>query len=74
MQTFLCAFVVMGATLAGSAADAPQLMRLAIAVLCSLRRWPYARATKAPAPFGKFRVGGFEAALDLLRIALENHR
>ncbi len=38
----------MGTTFSGSAVDAPQFMRLAMAALCSLRRWPYVRATKTP--------------------------
>ena len=37
-----------GTTFSGSAVDTPQFMRLAMAALCSLRRWPYVRATKTP--------------------------
>lgn len=74
MRILLYAFAVIGTTLAGSAADTPQLVRLAIAAPCSLRRRPYVRATKTLSPLGKFRLGGFEAALDLPVIALENHR
>ena len=44
----LYARTTIGTTFSGSTADAPQFMRLAIAALCSLRRWPYVRATKTP--------------------------
>src|SRR5437764_10874608 len=48
MRTVIYAFAAIGTTLAGSDTDAPQFMRLAMAALCSLRRWPYVRATRTP--------------------------